>query len=175
MRMSVRNFLPALAVLSMSGCADAVPEIKIETLHLQSGQSIVVDNVGNERPLRISVTESGYLFVQSEVFPNHAEWSDLSGIRKVYIFVPEKYVVTAQDKSMTITKSNGLQAFEYSKNDASPENYCFQELAEGVISVRVANGTKVVIDSNLKTPEITGPTDARCDASNFVDTVSFPI
>jgi hypothetical protein len=133
-----------------------------------------VDSAVDKPPQKISAAESGYLFVRSEIFPNRPGMSDMSGIRKVYVFIPERYILAAKSSSTTITRSDGLRAFEYSKNDASPEDYCFQELPEGEVTAQVLDG-KLAIAGRLKTQPITEPTDARCDSSEFSGPVIFPI
>lgn len=167
---------PTSVVLLISACAnDAGPEIKTETLQLQAGQSVVVDSATSTfPPPQISAIENGYLFVHSEISSQRSDMSDASGIKKIYVFIPDKSVVAAKSGATTITKSDGLRVFEYSKNDASPDDYCFQKLSEGEISAHIAGG-RLAIAAHLKTPPVIEPTDARCDSSEFVGSMSFSV
>lgn len=167
-----------LAMLSVGGCTHASPEVRTEVIALNEGQSISIDTASgaaSQAPkIQITAPQNGMVFVHSTIFPEQTNMTDLSGVRRVYLFVPEKFVAaTKEGGPVNITKADGLQVFEYSRNDAFPEDYCFQQLSEGAISMRTGNGAEVVIESHLKTPPVKEPTDAKCDVSEFVNTTAF--
>ncbi|MDQ3512021.1 MAG: efflux RND transporter periplasmic adaptor subunit [Pseudomonadota bacterium] len=170
----------ALAMFSVGGCTHASPEVRTEVMALNGGQSITIDVARSATPqtrkIQITAPQNGIMFVHSTIFPGQATVTDLSGVRRVYLFVPEKFVAAIKEGGqVNVAKADGLQAFEYSRNDASPEDYCFQQLSEGAISMRTGSEAEVVIESRLKTPPITEPTDARCDVSEFMNTTVFLI
>lgn len=175
MQMPMRCWL--LAILSVAGCTHASPKERTEAIELNRGQSIAVDSGSKQmHTIQITAPQDGVVFVHSTFFPDQATMTDLSGVRKVYIFVPEKLVAALKAGGMVdVTKADGLQVFEYSKNDAFPEDFCFQQLSEGAISMRAGSPAEIIIESRLKTPLITEPTDAKCDASEFVKTATFGV
>lgn len=153
--------------------------MKAESIKLSEGQSITIGRASqtdSQEPIELTASQDGVVFVHSTIFPSHANVTDLSGIRGVYLFVPDRFVAAAKEGgAVSVTQADGLLAVEYSKNDAFPENYCFQQLSEGSISMRARDGAEMVIESHLKTPPISEPTDARCDTSEFANTTTFPL
>lgn len=180
--MSIKLLVLVLPALFVGGCTDvdAGPEVRAESANLSEGKSITVDRVSQAKPqerIQLIAPQDGVVFVHSTIFPSQANVTDLSGIRGVYLFVPAKFVVAAKEGDpVSIAQADGLLAMEYSKNDAFPENYCFQQLSEGAISLRAGDdGAEMVIESHLKTSSVSEPTDARCDVSEFANTTTFPL
>lgn len=173
--------LLSLLMLSTSGCTKAKigPEIRVESIRLSEGQLIAVGNESRTKFGRMQITapQNGIMFVQTTIYPAHNDLLDTSGIRRVYFFVPDRYVAEAKKgRVVSVNQANGLLSMEYSQNDAFPERYCFQELSIGSIFLRMEDDRhEVVISSHLKAPPASGATDARCDASEFSDTTVFPL
>lgn len=170
-----------LAALSAGGCTDAGPGSKVTTdaIKLGEGESITVDGTSqanSQERTQLAAPQNGVVFVHSTIFPDKADVTDLSGVRTVYLFVPDRLVEAAKEGgSVSVTQADGLLVMEYSKNDAFPENYCLQELSEGGVSLRAGDEGEMVIESHLKTPPISEPTDARCDVSEFTNTSTFSL
>lgn len=164
-----------LAMLIVNGCAGAVhPEASTKTILMKAGESFEIDSVADGNTQKLLASEDGHLFIHTTSFPSASRQTDLSGVREVLLFVPEKYIAPAREKSVRLTRADGLRALEYSRNDSSPDSSCIQELAEGAISLRV-EGAHVTVESQLQTPVKSEPTDAKCDDSRFVASVKFPM
>lgn len=182
MRMQLKPLMLVLPVLFAGGCTHAdpeIPEVKAESIKLSEGQSITIDRASqatSQERIQLTAPQDGVVFVHSTIFPDQADLTDTSGTRGVYLFVPNRFVAAAKEgDAVSVTQADGLLAVEYSKNDAFPENYCFQQLSEGSISMRGGVGAEMVIESHLKTPPISEPTDARCDTSEFANTTTFSL
>src|SRR4249919_2002079 len=124
MRMSVRILSASMALTLASCSGDLRPEVREDTTRTQAGARIEVDGeiVGSPG---IEISESGYLFTWSATSPNSSSLKDVAGLRKVYIFVPDSFVDAAKRAPTRVARSDGLRAFEYSKNDAFPESFCY--------------------------------------------------
>lgn len=182
MRMPIRLLALVLPALFVGGCidADAGPEVKAESIKLNEGQSITVDrtsHANSQERIQLTATQDGVVFVHSTIFPDQSDATDLSGTRRVYLFVPGGFVAAAKEGGpVRVTQADGLLAMEYSKNDAFPESYCFQQLSEGEISLRTKDGgAEIVIESHLKTPSISEPSDSMCDVSEFMNMTTFSL
>lgn len=164
-----------VAMLIVNGCAGAThPEASTKTILIKAGETFEVDGVADGNAQKLIASEDGHLFIHTTSFPSSSRETDLSGVREVLLFVPEKYIAIAKEKSVRLTKANGLQALEYSRNDWFPDSSCIQELDEGAISLRV-EGAYAIVKSQLQTSVRNGPTDAKCDTSRFMASVKFPM
>ena len=180
MRLSMKRSSLMLLLVFFGACSKAglEREVAATSVKMSSGHSFIVDSAGqssSEEPIRFTAPQDGVLFLHSTTFLDHSSATDLSGIRKVYLFVPSRFVEDAKIGGLqTVGLADGLLATEYSKNYAFPDDFCYQQLSEGTVSLRVAaDGTSLVLQSQLKSPPIVEPTDARCDASKFVNTTTF--
>lgn len=169
-------FILTMAILCacLGGEGEQQPKVNIETVRLSTGESHVIDPSGSRHTPSILVNEPGRLFVHSVLFAESPDLTDVAGVRQVFLFVPERLVMASKEAPTQIRKAEGLRAFEYSRNDASPENYCFQELSEGAVSIRM-DAAGVMIEGELNTPPVAEPSDARCDTSSFAVAEKFPL
>lgn len=161
-----------LALLALTGCTNAKPIVRTEVVQVEAGQTFISHEDG--RP-SVKSPQSGFVFIHSTTFPQQERSSDLSGVRKVYIFVPEKYLEIGRGDSVEISKKEGLIAFEYSRNDASPEKYCFQPLSKGVVSIQKNSVSEIVLKSRIESSIPDQPSDARCGMSTFFDSTIYKL
>ena len=174
MRVLVKKLVGGLSILVLCSCVQngRAPLVHIEVIRMKVGDSFPLDRNGSMLRSNIYTQESGHLFVRSTLFLDDSNMTDTAGITRVAIFLPDRLIAESMDKVVEAGKADGLRAYEYSRNDASPSDYCFQELSEGSVRIR-SDGSEVWIDSHLNSPPLKGPSDVRCDYSVFAREVRF--
>jgi len=167
--------LIAVMAIATAACSESAPPAESsEAIPVLPGQTVAADSTMPDSP-RITAPASGQLFTTTQRFSEHPRFTDVAGVRRVFVFVPDSKMPVDARRASTLAKADGMRAFEFSRSDGAPEEFCFQELSIGAVTLRLIEPGRIDLVSDLKTSGEKNPLGVRCDSSYFSSSHRFQL